>query len=443
MDGHLVTIEVGVVGRADQRVQFDGSAFDQNRFERLDAEAVQRRGAVQQDGVVLDDFFQGVPDEVIGPVDQAAGGFDVVGMASLDNFLHDERLKQLKRHFFGQAALVQLEFRADDDNRTTGVVDTLTEEVLAETALFAFQEVRERLEGAIAGTGDGTATAAIIDQGVNSLLEHALFVADDDFRRTKLEQLVETVVAVDDAAVEVVEVGGRKAATVELDHRAQFRRQDGQDIEDHPVWAVAGFLESFDDFQALDDADLLLAAGGAEFFAQIGSHLVDVDRSQEFFDRFGTHLGAEGILAIGVDGVAVFLVRDDLALREGGLAGIDHNISGEIEDFFQVSGSHVQEQAHPARDTPEIPDMRNRCGQLDVAEALAANFGFGDFDTAAVANDALITDLLVLAAVAFPVLGRAKDLFAEQAVAFRFERTVINGFRLFNFAAGPFEDFFR
>ena len=44
---HLVAVEVGVEGRADQRVQLDGLALDQHRLERLDAETVQRRGAVE------------------------------------------------------------------------------------------------------------------------------------------------------------------------------------------------------------------------------------------------------------------------------------------------------------------------------------------------------------------------------------------------------------
>ena len=41
--GHLVTVEVRVERRADQRVDLDGLALDQLRLEGLDAEAVQRR----------------------------------------------------------------------------------------------------------------------------------------------------------------------------------------------------------------------------------------------------------------------------------------------------------------------------------------------------------------------------------------------------------------
>src|SRR3546814_3541745 len=62
VDGHLVTVEVGVERGADQRMQLDGLAFDQHRLERLDAQAMQRRGAVEQHRMLADDFFQDVPD---------------------------------------------------------------------------------------------------------------------------------------------------------------------------------------------------------------------------------------------------------------------------------------------------------------------------------------------------------------------------------------------
>ena len=51
-----------------------------------------------------------------------------------------------------------------------------------------------------------SATAAIVDEGINGFLEHALFVAHDDIGSIELHQALETIVAVDDAAIQVVEV---------------------------------------------------------------------------------------------------------------------------------------------------------------------------------------------------------------------------------------------
>jgi hypothetical protein len=60
--------------------------------------------------------------------------------------------------------------------------------------------------GRLFGPGDGLAAAAVVEQRVDGLLQHALLVADDDLGRVELLQPLEAVVAVDDAAVEVVEV---------------------------------------------------------------------------------------------------------------------------------------------------------------------------------------------------------------------------------------------
>jgi hypothetical protein len=67
-------------------------------------------------------------------------------------------------------------------------------------------------ERAVAGTSHGTAMTTVVEQGVHGFLEHALFVADDDIRSAQLQQVLETVVAVDDAAIQVIQVGGREAA---------------------------------------------------------------------------------------------------------------------------------------------------------------------------------------------------------------------------------------
>jgi hypothetical protein len=62
-----------------------------------------------------------------------------------------------------------------------------------------------------------------------------------------------------------------------------------------------------------------------------------------------------------------------------------------------------------------------------VAHALAADRGLGDLDAAALADDALEADALVLAAGALPVAGRAEDLLAEQTVLLGLEGAVVDG----------------
>ena len=265
VDGHLVAVEVGVERRADERMDLQCLALDQHRLEGLDAEAVQRGCTVQEHRVLLDDVFEDVPHLRATTLDHALGGLDVLRQLEVDETLHDERLEQLERHQLRQAALVQAQRRAGHDDRTARVVDALAEQVLTEPTLLALEHVGQRLERTVARPGHRPATATVVEQCVDGLLQHALFVVDDDLRRTEVEQTLESVVAVDHAAVQVVEVGRGEAATVELDHRAQFRRDHRHDVEDHGLRVVAATavlvttVERRDDLQALDR--LLLALG--------------------------------------------------------------------------------------------------------------------------------------------------------------------------------------
>src|SRR5205814_2946214 len=72
-----------------------------------------------------------------------------------------------------------------------------------------------------------------------------------------------------------------------------------------------------------------------------------------------------------------------------------------------------------------------------VAHALAPHLGQRHLDAAAVADHTAIADPLVLPAVALPVLDRAEDALAEQAVALRLEGPVVDRLGLGDLAPRP------
>ena len=78
-----------------------------------------------------------------------------------------------------------------------------------------------------------------------------------------------------------------------------------------------------------------------------------------------------------------------------------------------------------------------------MAHPLPADLAPGHLDAALVADDALVPVALVLPAVALPVLGRAKDLLAEEPVPFRLEGAVVDRLRLGDLAVRPGEDHLR
>ena len=111
-------------------------------------------GAVEEDGVAFGDFFEDVPDFLGLLLDEFFGAADGVGVSAVFEFADDEGFEEDEGHFFGEAALVELEFGADDDDGAAGVVYAFAEEVLAEASAFAFDGVGEGFEGG-AGVGVG------------------------------------------------------------------------------------------------------------------------------------------------------------------------------------------------------------------------------------------------------------------------------------------------
>src|ERR1700731_4612537 len=158
----------------------DRFTFDEHWLECLNAEAVKRRSAVEHHGMFANDVFENVPDDGILLLDHFLGLLNGGAVTLSFELVIDERLEKLERHFLGQTALVKLQFGANDDYGTAGVVDALAEQVLAEAALLALEGIGQGLERTVVGAAQNTATAAVVEEGVNSFLKHALFVAHDD-----------------------------------------------------------------------------------------------------------------------------------------------------------------------------------------------------------------------------------------------------------------------
>jgi hypothetical protein len=374
----------------------DGLAFHEHRLEALHAETVQRRSAVQQHRVVLDDLFENVPDLGLLLLDELLGALDRLNVAAVFELADDERLEQLQRHVLRQTALVQLQLGADDDHRAARVIDALAEQVLPEAALLALEHVGQRLERPVALAADGAAAAAVVEQRVDGLLQHALLVAQDDFRRLDLHELLQPVVAVDDAPVEIVEIRGREAAALERHQRPQIRRQHRDDLEDHPRRLVLGLPERLDHLEALEQILLLLRRRfDLRLGAQLHRQLLDVDLHQQRADRLGTHLGGERALLL-LHGLEQLVLGDQLFVAERRGSLVDDHVRLVVQDALELGERHAEQVTDAAGKPLEEPDVRHRHRQLDVAEAFTTHLGLRHLDATAVADDAFVADPLVL-----------------------------------------------
>ena len=170
--------------------------------------------------------------------------------------------------------------------------------------------------------------------------------------------------------------------------------------------------------------------------------LVQVNGLEQLLDGFCTHANAE-LVSVSLPGVLVFLFGQYLLVVQTGLTGIQHDIGREIKHFFQHPGREIQDQSHSAGNSLEVPDMRYRRCQFNMAHALSADTGLCNLHAAAVADYTLISDFLVFAAMAFPVFVGPENFLTEQTVPLGLQCSVVDGFRLHDLSMGPFADLIR
>lgn len=251
--------------------------------------------------------------------------------------------------------------------------------------------------------------ATVVKQRVDRFLQHALFVVDDDVRRLQLKKIAETIVAVDDAAIKIVEVGRRETTTVERNERTQIRRDHRKHFENHPFRTVSGFDEALDNFQTARKFDFcLLGARVRHLLLQLLDDFRQIERGEHIAERFRAHFRDERVIAVFGLRLRVFVFGKQLLRFERRFARIDDQIFFIINDGFELARRHVEQKPEAGRHRFEEPNVRHGNGEFDVPHAAAAFPRNGNFDAATVADDAFILDALVFSAGAFVVAHRPK-----------------------------------
>ncbi len=350
MHGHLVTVEVSVEGFADERVNLDGLTVDEHGLESLNTQTVQSRCAVKQHGVLSNNAFQDVPHDRTTTLHHALGALDVLSNLCLDESLHDKGLKELQRHHLWQATLVQFQLRAHHDDGTTRVVNALSEQVLTESSLLTLQHVRKALQGSTALSLHWTATTTVVEQRVHCFLQHSLFVVHNDVRRLQVQKTLQTIVAVDDSSVQVVEVTRRETSTVELHHRTKVRRNNRNGFQDHGARVIHASTIVVTTVEGLHNGETLQelrhALGGEgltailrlNHFAHDLFFHVEVHAIDQLQNCFGTHAAFEVLAVLEFHLAIERLIFDDLTRVQRFKRG--KCVLGEFA-LFHVTSTHT------------------------------------------------------------------------------------------------------
>ena len=397
--------------------------------------------------MLFDYVFERIPNasvcRIVCAVDLLLSVLNVGCLAHFYKSLDNKRLEELDCHLLRQTALVDLKAGTYNDNGTAGVVNTLTQEVLTEATLLTAKHLGEGLERTVGGACYGLAALAVIDERVYCLLQHSLFVSDDDLGSADLHQLLKTVVTADNATVKLVKVGGCKASTVQLYHRTDFGRKYGDSIQDHPIQMVARLTEGLNDLESLNHTRFLLTGCSVELFLKGFCQLFNIDALQEFLNCLGTHAGAE-LAAVKLAVFNILLFGKHQTLLEGGVTGIEDNVLCKIEHLLQGLGRHIQNQRHTRRNCLEIPDVRNRRCQLDVSHTFATNL-FGCYVNAALfaLDNLFAVRVLILTAHTSAIFAGTENTLAEQSTDLCLERSIVDGLGLVNLTVRPLTDHIR
>ena len=135
--------------------------------------------------------------------------------------------------------------------------------------------------------------------------------------------------------------------------------------------------------------------------------------------------------------VVKFLFHNGLHLFLHVLGDMGDVVGGEVNDILHRLRRQSEEGRYPRRHLAEIPEVRDRNGEVNVSHALPADERTGDLNAAVGAYNSLILNSLVLSAAALKVVLRSEYLLAEQPVALGPLGTVVYRLRFRHLAERP------
>ena len=290
MHRHLVAVKVRVERNAHRWRYLDREPFYQPGAERLNAQAMERGGAVQEYPAVLNDLLKDRPHFVACLLYQAVSVPDIVRKSAPYHFPDNERAEKFERHFFRQSAFVDREPGTDYDHRTAGVIHALAKQVLAEPPLFALQHIRQRSKRPPLGRHLlGSKTRGVVYQGVDRFLKHALLVLHNNFRSLNFQKLFQAVVPVDHTAIQIIQIRSCIPSAVQSDHRPKVRRQNRQNRHHEPLGPMIVLYHRLDHLEPPQEFYLhKRILENLEFFFHLLNLMAQIHVLQNTAHRLGT-----------------------------------------------------------------------------------------------------------------------------------------------------------
>ena len=175
-------------------------------------------------------------------------------------------------------ALLELQFRSHHDHRPSRVIHPLSQEILAEAALFALQQIAQRLQRTVAVSLDRSRAPSVVEQRIHRLLQHPLFVPQDHLGGLDIHQFLQPIVPIDHPPIQIVQIRRGETSALQGHQRSQLRRNDRDHIHNHPFRTIPRLSKGFHHPQSLQH--LLFPLDGSLHThpgPQLRGQLLDVD----------------------------------------------------------------------------------------------------------------------------------------------------------------------
>src|SRR3989344_2709305 len=122
---------------------------------------------------------------------------------------------------------------------------------------------------------------------------------------------------------------------------------------------------------------------------------------------------------------------------------IGHDVSGKVDDLFNLCGRKAKNKRYARWNTAKKPDVCNGGSKVNVPHAFAADNCTRNFHTAFLTDNAAETDAAVLAAVTLIIFFRTKYALVKETILLRTLCAVVDSLGFCYFAPAPLEGTLR
>ncbi len=129
--------------------------------------------------------------------------------------------------------------------------------------------------------------SAVINQGIHSFLKHSFFITNNNIWGFQFQHSLQTVISINHTSIQIIQVRSCITSTVKHHHRAQIRRNDRHNIQNHPSRFIARLEKCFYDFQPFQNFDFFLTIGQPfQFILEIICCILEIIDPMFFPDFF-------------------------------------------------------------------------------------------------------------------------------------------------------------